>query len=252
MKPLLPLTLFLLMPLLAFAQAAKNDDEADQSQLRREQCLNNLKEIALALHNHHDAYKQLPATYTVDKDGKSLQSWRIAILPYLGQVDLYNKIRKDEPWNSEYNKQFHNQCPAIFQCPEMAAKNPDIKKKGLTTYSVIVGKNAWPDGNLKYDMSMIPDGTSNTLAVVERKTPVCWMDPTQEIKQEDAEKGINKLKTGLGGVHATGGMSACLFDGSTHIVSENIKPEILKALITRNDSREIPPRGPFGPAEEHK
>jgi hypothetical protein len=61
------------------------------------------------------------------------------------------------------------------------------------------------------------------------------MDPTQEIKQEDAEKGINKTDAGLGGVHAMGkGMGACLFDGSTHIVSESIKPETLKAFITRN------------------
>ncbi|MCL2304429.1 MAG: DUF1559 domain-containing protein [Planctomycetaceae bacterium] len=208
-----------------------------QIQARRMQCTNNLKQLGLALHNHHDVYRKLPATHTVDKDGKPLHSWRLAVLPFLEQVDLYNKIRKDEPWDSEYNKQFHNQCPAVFQCPEMVSKNPDIRKNGLTTYSVIVGKNAWPEGEKKYDFQMMTDGTSNTIAIVERKTSVCWMDPTQEITQEEAEKGINKTESGLSGPHATGkifGMNTCFFDGSVRIINETVKLEILRALITRN------------------
>ena len=91
---------------------------------------------------------------------------------------------------------------------------------------------------------MIADGTSNTLAIVERKTPVNWMDPTQEITQEEAEKGINTTESGLGGPHAAGkifGMNTCFFDGSTRVIGENIKPEILRAIITRNGGESIGP-----------
>ncbi len=45
---------------------------------------NNLKQIMLAIHNYHDAVGQLPADI-VDKNGKPLLSWRVAILPYIEQ-----------------------------------------------------------------------------------------------------------------------------------------------------------------------
>ena len=207
--------------------------EANMAAAKRMQCTNYIKQITLAMHNYHDANKQLPPAYTVDKDKKPLHSWRVLLLPYIEQMGLYEKIRLDEPWDSEWNKQFHNQCPPGYQCPQAASKDPNIKKNGLTTYSTIVGKDAYPDGGKRYEFSMITDGTSNTVAVVERSTPVCWMDPTSEITQEVAEKGINKEKDGIGSVHP-GGVNAGLFDGSVRFISETIDLKQLKALITRS------------------
>jgi hypothetical protein len=201
------------------------------------ECGNNLKHIGLSFHVYHDAHDKMPQLHTVDKDGKPLHSWRVAVLPYLEQTALYEKIRKDEPWDSEFNKQFHSQCPTVFQCPQMSAKNPAIKQNGLTTYSVIVGKNAYPEGGKEYTFHMITDGMSNTWAVVERQTPVCWMDPTQEITQEEAMKGINKSEKGIAAVHPSGGKRAThatFFDGSVKSFAENLSLESLKTMITRN------------------
>ncbi|MCL2710254.1 MAG: DUF1559 domain-containing protein [Planctomycetaceae bacterium] len=209
---------------------------------RETQCRNHLKQICLAFHTFHDANNKFPPLYTVDKDGKPLHSWRVAVLPYLEQSALYEKIRKDEPWDSEYNKQFHSQCPAILQCPQMAAKNSAIKQEGLTTYSVIVGKNAYPDEGKQYTFYMITDGTSNTWAVVERQTPVCWMDPTQEITQEEAMKGIGKSETGIAAVHSSGARRATLvafFDGSVRTFAENLSLESLKCYVMRNDGSSV-------------
>ena len=205
---------------------------------RETQCRNHLKMICLAFHCYHDVHGKLPPLYTVDKDGKPLHSWRVAVLPYLEQSALYEKIRKDEPWDSEYNKQFHSQCPAILQCPQMAAKNSAIKQEGLTTYSVIVGKNAYPDEGKQYTFHMITDGMSNTWAIVERQTPVCWMDPTQEITQEEAMKGIGKSETGIAAAHSSGARRATLvafFDGSVRTFAENLSLESLKCYVMRND-----------------
>ena len=47
-------------------------------------CVNNLKQIALALHNYEEVYKVLPPAYTVDAQGRPLHSWRTLILPYPG------------------------------------------------------------------------------------------------------------------------------------------------------------------------
>ena len=60
--------------------------------------LNNLKQIALAMHNYHDANNGFPASAICDKKGKPLLSWRVAILPYIEQQNLYMEFKLDEPW----------------------------------------------------------------------------------------------------------------------------------------------------------
>ena len=74
---------------------------------RRMTCSGQLKQIAVALHSYHDTYHSFPPAYTVDEDGYPLHSWRVLLLPFLEENDLYKKIRLDEPWNSEHNRQFH-------------------------------------------------------------------------------------------------------------------------------------------------
>lgn len=203
----------------------------------KEQCDAHLKEIVLAMHNHYDTYFKLPSLYTTDRDGKPLHSWRVALLPFLGEIKIFKKIRHDEPWDSEYNRQFHNQCPAVYQCPAATARDPKIKEQGLTTYSVITGKQAWPEGNKKYEFGMITDGTSNTWAVVERKRPVCWMDPTVELTQEEAMKGINRAENGIATPHPSGryyGTNVGFFDGSVRFFTENLSLDSARRHITRN------------------
>ncbi|MHB9078993.1 MAG: DUF1559 family PulG-like putative transporter [Pirellulaceae bacterium] len=59
----------------------------------------------------------LPPAYTVNAEGQPLHSWRVLLLPYLGQQELYGKLRLDEPWDSEHNRQFQDAAPNIYQCP---------------------------------------------------------------------------------------------------------------------------------------
>jgi hypothetical protein len=194
------------------------------------QCANNLKQIMIAMHNYHDANKAFPAPYTVDKDGKPLHSWRVALLPYMEHQALYEAMMqfRNEPWDSENNKRFHNWNIPQYQCP--AAKNAP----GMTNYSVVVGKinsveearvlglrnpnasnigTAFPEPNKWNSMSYLTDGTSNTIGVVERREPVCWMDPTQEITLEDAIKLYRTEQSKVGSTHK-GGFNVGIMDGS--------------------------------------
>src|SRR5262245_5872973 len=66
---------------------------------RRTQCKNNLKLIALALHQYEADYHALPPAYTVDRYGNPLHSWRTLILPYLDQQALYNSIDLSKAWD---------------------------------------------------------------------------------------------------------------------------------------------------------
>jgi prepilin-type processing-associated H-X9-DG protein len=98
---------------------------------------------------------------------------------------------------------------------------------------VVVGKECYFDEpNARRSIAAITDGTSNTIAIVERATPVCWMDPTQEITFAEACKGINVSDEGLGSNH-TGGINVGFFDGSVQFISQTIDLAVLWALFTR-------------------
>ena len=209
---------------------------------RRAQCTSNIKMMVLAIHNHVDATRFLPPVMTADASGKPLHSWRVLLLPYLDEYPLYQQIRLNEPWDSEHNKQFHNRVPSVYQC--RSAKGD---MTGMTSYSVVVGKEcAFNEPNAKRGFGAIADGTSNTIAIVERKTPVCWMDPTQEITFEEACKGINVSAAGLGSNHGgtpgtrTGGINVGYFDGSVRFISETIDLSMLRAFLTCAGGESVP------------
>src|SRR6266704_588138 len=66
---------------------------------RRTQCLNNIRNIALALHNYASLNGSLPPAYIADANGRPMHSWRVLILPYVDRSDIYAAYRFDEPWN---------------------------------------------------------------------------------------------------------------------------------------------------------
>jgi hypothetical protein len=48
------------------------------------------------------------------KDGKALMSWRVAILPFVGEGALYQEFHLDEPWDSPHNKALLPKMPKVF------------------------------------------------------------------------------------------------------------------------------------------
>ena len=203
---------------------------------RRMQCTNNEKQLALAMHNYLDVYKTFPPAYTTDENGNPLHSWRVLLLPFIEQSVLYESIRLDEPWDSEYNRQFHDVNIFAFQCPS----HPNTSFGANCCYSVIVGEHTVFPGAESVKISQIVDGTSNTLMIVERKNPVCWMDPNSELTLDEilAQGGPNKGAGGLGSNH-TGGINVALCDASVTFVSDTINFETLKNLILRDSGKSI-------------
>jgi hypothetical protein len=59
--------------------------QAARDAARRAQGTNNLKQLALAMHNYHDTYRAFPAAYNTDAEGRPLLSWRVHLLPFLEQ-----------------------------------------------------------------------------------------------------------------------------------------------------------------------
>ncbi|MGL6195594.1 MAG: DUF1559 domain-containing protein [Thermoguttaceae bacterium] len=211
-----------------FSRFATLQMENFRENMRRQQCMNNLKQLALAVHNYYDLRQVMVPAYTTDKEGKPLHSWRVILLPYLEQEELYTSIRLDEPWDSEYNRQFHDKMPAIFRC---ASLGKDGEKRD-TNYCMIFGEDAvGVDDKNSFTFRKIADGLSNTVLFVERMTPVCWMQP-EDILQEDAYKGVNKEPKGIGSPHLNGANSA-FCDAGPRFIPENLPLDVLKAIITK-------------------
>ena len=111
--------------------------QAGREAARRAQCTNNLKLMGLALHNYHDVNNAFPAASITGKDGKPLLSWRVAILPFIEQQELYNEFHLNEPWDSPHNKPLIAKMPKVYACPSRSRVEP-----GTTTYKVFVGGGA--------------------------------------------------------------------------------------------------------------
>jgi hypothetical protein len=141
----------------------------------------NMDIIGCAFHDYYDEYGALPPLYTIDEEGKPLHSWRVLILPFLGRHGLYSQIRLDEPWDSDYNRQFHDKMPWFYTC----LSNPRMG----CTYSAVAGWSLIPAevaGSVRgLTFQDFPDGLGDTLALVEVRMAFNWMDPMADVSVED-------------------------------------------------------------------
>jgi RNA polymerase sigma factor (sigma-70 family) len=202
-------------------------DDAVAAAARRARSQNNLKHIGVALHNYHDTYNHFPAPAIYGKDGKPLLSWRVAILPWLEQDNLYRQFRLDEPWDGPNNRKLAELVLAVYKPVGARPAEP-----GLTYYQAFVGKGAGFEPHKELRVADITDGMSQTLWVVEAGTPVPWTKP------EDLPFVADQALPKLGGQFG-GDFNVLVADGSTNLLSKKADPDMLRAAITRNGGEEV-------------
>lgn len=177
---------------------------------RRSQCVNNLKQVGLALHNYHDTFAVFPPGWigasagTHDTDGPSGFSWAAHILPYLDQAPLYNRLNFNTScFASPANDAALQGVLSVFRCPSDPSSNlwqmteegnpgnilatlPTanyVASFGTEGYEDLCEPGVMPgfpnaqcagDGmffhNGKVSMRDLTDGSSNTLMVGEHRT----------------------------------------------------------------------------------
>ena len=200
---------------------------------RRAACLNNFKQLGLAMWNYHASNKRFPAAATYDKDGKKLLSWRVQLLPYLAEEKLYKQFHLDEPWDSPHNRKLIAKMPPQFACPSTAGAL--LAKKGMTTCLAPVGEKTVFGGKQGTAIRDITDGAAHTIMLVEAdpKHAVVWTKP------DDLQIDPDNPLHGLSGRHE-GGFNVVFCDLHVEFMMiENIDPKKLRAMFTHDGGEPV-------------
>lgn len=130
-----------------------------------------IAKLGLAMLEHHRKTGRLPARAVTGPDGKSLLSWRVALLPYLGEKELYKQFRLNEPWDSEHNRKLIARMPDVFRTLDGDDTTP------TTTFQVFWGKETVFSSRRGKRLSDLKDGPEQTILVVDAGRRVPWTKP---------------------------------------------------------------------------
>ena len=187
---------------------------------------NHLKQIGLALHQYHDAQSSFPAGGTFNRDGRPIHSAMTVILPFLQQQELYASIDLTVPWNHASNQVSFSTWVPEYQYPDRNSPKQSNDNRSLAYYAGNVHVMQLGTGRT---LESISDGRSQTILfgeVTRNFRP--WGDP---LNVRDPASGINKNPQGFGSPFGQG-VNFLMADGSVSYISEDISPEILRALGT--------------------
>ncbi len=204
--------------------------QQSRTSARRVASMNNLRQLNLAASNYHSIHDHFPTQASYDKNGRPLLSWRVHILPFIEEIELYEKFRLDEPWDSQHNRKLIAQMPHFFNSPLVASES------GKTVYLGVAGKGMMFNGQEKIALRQVLDGLSNTVFLVEVSPDraVEWTRPL------DYRVNPNNPLDGLGQVNL-GGFIVALADGSVSFIDNNIDPESWLKLLTRAGGEIVSP-----------
>jgi hypothetical protein len=224
-------------------KGTSQDTEKAADEKRRLQSVNNLKQIALCLHNFHDVNKKLPPAAICDKNtGKPLLSWRVALLPFMEQDELYRQFKLDEAWDSPHNKRLLEKIPPAYALPGNKSALPLTFYRVFTAAPESAVQTAWKTvpakgstfGALGWRLTEILnlDGASDTIGVLEAGEAVPWTKPDPLVY--DAKKPLPKL----GGLFKDG-FHAAMLDASVYFFSDRLDEDSRRALITANGGEPV-------------
>ncbi len=199
-------------------------------------CAQRLKLIGAALRRYAVNYDRYPPQALLAPDGTPLLSWRVLILPYMGEGLLYRRFRLDEPWDSAHNKALLLEIPPVYRCP-LGHNIPQSQ----TSYLGISGPNAiFITGPSGIANSQLHDPLVSTMIVAEfHDQPVPWTKPVDAVAEEI---GPVAQPGGIGNDHSSGGFILCA-DGKVHLLTPEIPEAVWRATLTRNGGE--PPGWPI-------
>ena len=205
--------------------------------------LNRIQQVGLSALNYESAHNRYPAWGFADdyEATEPYLSWRVSLLPLLTSEEdqLYENLNEGGPWNSSNNLVHIKQTPERYSSPFA----PSLSARGETVYLALTTSkedefqtmfdrdNFHPGRWRGRRLAEVSDGSSNTILFVEadKSAAVKWTRP------QDIDFDPDNPKRHLGGLTPNGAINTVLGDGSTHSLSPDISPEVLRSLAEIND-----------------
>jgi hypothetical protein len=205
---------------------------APQEANRRVTCTANLSGIGVAAANYVAGNGTYPPAHLVDEYGQPAHSWRVLLTPALDQ-QLYDHYDFKQPWHSEDNMAVAKTGPSgmrpymLYECPSDRTRGPMD-----TSFVMPVGPGAISDGPRGASRDAISDGMAHTIFAVEMAgSGICWTEPRDLNTGAMGEKIDDYSVPSVRSRHPNV-FSAVMADGSSHSISKDIDPGVLKALFT--------------------
>lgn len=204
-------------------------------------CMNNLMQIAMALTTYHDQYGCYPPAFFADDHGVPQHSWRVLLLPQLGEVALYDSYCFDEPWDGPHNRTLLAQRPQAYACPAHGCGHAEAASQ--TCYVAITGaRTMWP-GNASRVQNEVRDPLDATVLVVEASSPeIPWTRP-QDLPLSDALPILTSVWPEQTDGHWSDGVfsrqflgrHAAMVDGHVTFVPGGVSQELWRQLLQIDD-----------------
>jgi len=233
--------------------------QAAREAARRSSCSNNLKQIGLAVHNHHDTFRRLPPGWTApagNAEGAPGWAWASHSLNFMEQGNLYNQITFASAVSEPVNLNARQTVVETFLCPSDVGE--DVFTLGTvqvarSNYLGVFGNSEIEDSpsngngmffhNSKLKFSSVTDGLSNTLMIGERHSKIEHSTWTGVINGADEAMarvvGITDHSPNVGHDHLDdfsslhpGGAMFCQADGSVRFIANTINETAFQALGT--------------------
>lgn len=187
----------------------------------------------MAVANYESDQGSLPPAFVLGPDGAPWHSWRVLILPYLEQKDVYNAYRFDEPWDGPNNRKLADKVGSLYL---RAGLDPATRQ--TTSFVAVVGPETVFPGPKARKRSEIGDGLANTLLFVEIPDgDIPWMAPRDLLFDRMSFRINDGTGRGLGS--RLGGARVDTADGAVKTLPETLPPNVLRALLTANGGEPI-------------
>ena len=226
--------------------------QAVRESARRMQCQNHLRQIGLALHNYHSAYRKLPPggieVRPTIPNGKQL-AWSAMLLPFMEQSGVYDKINFDHAFDDPINADAAETVIPTFICPSTPRTTELQRGMGPTDYGGIYGEritgpNHPPRGVMIHEKAVrfrdVTDGLSSTLVISEDANfrDGQWINAWNLFDQAFPINQAPDFENDIRSFHPTGA-NGLLVDGSVQFMTDSMDLELLAAICTRNGGEEI-------------
>jgi Protein kinase domain/Protein of unknown function (DUF1559) len=189
-----------------------------------------LRRIVNAMKAYHGEHGRLPPAVVTGADGQPLYSWRVLLLPYLGEGSLYRRFHLNRAWDHSSNAPLLSHIPAVFAAPRAATRSVS------TPFQVLTGPGGvfdHPDGRA---LSDITDRLSSTWLVLETADVVPWTKPADLVVTADRFPRLEGL--------LPGGFHAATADGQVHFFPADLPDDARRLWFTRAGDKGVllPPK----------